>query len=345
MQFTEILEPIIAFFSLSRFGINMLDVVIVAIIVFYAYEGYTLGFVTAALDLCSFILSFIIALKAYAIVAKLMVDYFSIPIGFANALSFFLVALLSEIILNILFRRLVRYLPDVDAGSRIGKFIKQFNRYLGLIPGMISAFIILSFLLSIIISFPSSPVLKKLITDSKVGSVLVANTAQFEKTLNSVFGGALNETLNFLTVKPESSESVELHFTVANGTVDEAAEQLMFRMLNSERVKAGLDPLEFDIPLRNLARDYSADMFKRGYFSHYNQEGQSPFDRMDAYGIEYLSAGENLALAPSTELAMQGLMNSPGHRANILSPNFGRVGIGVIDGGIYGKMFTQEFTD
>jgi uncharacterized protein YkwD len=38
-------------------------------------------------------------------------------------------------------------------------------------------------------------------------------------------------------------------------------------------------------------------------------------------------------------------MNSPGHRANILSANFGRIGIGVIDGGIYGEIFCQEFKD
>jgi len=44
-------------------------------------------------------------------------------------------------------------------------------------------------------------------------------------------------------------------------------------------------------------------------------------------------------------LAMQGLMNSPGHRANILSPSFHKVGIGVLDAGIYGEMFVQEFTD
>ncbi|MBI3380168.1 CvpA family protein [Candidatus Gottesmanbacteria bacterium] len=79
--------------------------------------------------------------------------------------------------------------------------------------------------------------------------------------------------------------------------------------------------------------------------SHYNPEGQSPFDRMDKAGIHFTSAGENLALAPNVELAHQGLMNSPGHRRNILSPDFGKVGIGAIDGGIYGEMFVQEFTD
>jgi uncharacterized protein YkwD len=66
---------------------------------------------------------------------------------------------------------------------------------------------------------------------------------------------------------------------------------------------------------------------------------------MSKVGIRYSFAGENLAFAPSTEFAMTGLMNSPEHRENILSPNYTRVGIGVIDAGIYGKMFTQEFAD
>ena len=58
-----------------------------------------------------------------------------------------------------------------------------------------------------------------------------------------------------------------------------------------------------------------------------------------------IPTAENLALAPNVDIAHKGLMNSPGHRANILSPSFGRVGIGVIDGGGYGKMFAQEFAD
>ena len=155
----------------------------------------------------------------------------------------------------------------------------------------------------------------------------------------------LNETLNFLTVEPKSDETIQLHYKLTNGTVDAKAEQQMFQLVNQQRVSAGLDPLIFDDSLRDVARAHSNDMFKRGYFSHYTPEGLSPFDRMQKAGINYQYAGENLALAPSTALAMQGLMNSPGHRANILSPNFHKVGIGVIDGGIYGEMYTQDFTN
>ena len=52
-----------------------------------------------------------------------------------------------------------------------------------------------------------------------------------------------------------------------------------------------------------------------------------------------------VAFGKACELAMEGLMNSPGHKANILSPQFGKIGIGAMQGGIYGLMFTQEFTD
>jgi uncharacterized protein YkwD len=54
-------------------------------------------------------------------------------------------------------------------------------------------------------------------------------------------------------------------------------------------------------------------------------------------------AGENLAMAQSLNIAHDGLMKSPGHRANILRLHFGRVGIGVLDGGRDGLMVTQNF--
>ena len=327
------------------FGLNLLDIIIVAIIFFYAYEGYTLGFTLALLDLISFITSFIVALKFYGFAANLLVTSFAMPIGIANAVGFFFLALLCEILLNILFRKLLMRIPKIRTNQGITHFFSKTNHYFGIVPGIISAFIVLSFLLTVIVSLPSSPLIKKLVNNSQVGSVLVSNTSLFEKQLNGIFGGALNETLNFMTVKPESNELVNLRFTVQNGTIDEEAEQEMFRLVNIERTKAGLELLAFDNQLRDVARNHSTDMFKRGYFSHYTPDGVSPFDRMNNEDIEYIYAGENLALAPSTQLAMQGLMNSPGHRANILNPNFKKIGVGVIDGGIYGKMYSQEFTN
>lgn len=341
----QVFHPIIQTLSPLTFGLTGLDFLILAIIIFYAYEGYSLGFVLAFSDLVSFILSFILALKLYGIFGHLLIAIFAMPAGFANAIGFFIVALASEIILSLLFRKLLHKIPPLDPDSTIRRVFTPFDHFLGLIPGILSAFIILAFLLSVVIALPSSPFLKKVVTGSKIGSHLVANTATVEKGLNDIFGGALQDSLTFLTVKPESGERIDLNFTVDNGNVDESAEQDMLAAVNAERKKQGLKPLVMDQNLRTLSRYYSDDMFRRGYFSHVDPDGLDPFNRMEKAGIDFVSAGENIALAPSVELAMQGFMNSPGHRANILSEKYGKVGIGVIDGGIYGKMFTQEFSD
>jgi uncharacterized protein YkwD len=84
-------------------------------------------------------------------------------------------------------------------------------------------------------------------------------------------------------------------------------------------------------------------MFARSYFSHVSPDREDPFDRMREAKVRYLTAGENLALARTLPAAHRGLMESPGHRANILRPQFGRVGIGVLDGGVHGLMVTQNF--
>ncbi|MBP9719024.1 MAG: CvpA family protein [Candidatus Levybacteria bacterium] len=338
-------------FVIPYLQFNWVDLIIIVVFFFYALEGFAVGFVIASVDLLSFILSFALGLRLYSVLGNLLIGYFNMPHGFANAIGFFIVAILGEIlfsfVLRTILRRMMTHMPvqklsDPNTGYA---YVQTANKVFGFLPGIASGMILLSFLLTMIVALPFSPFLKQSVSNSRLGSGLVANALGFEKDLNTVFGGAVNDTLNFLTVKPESNETVDLHFKTTDVTVDAASEQKMLTLLNNERAKKELPPLEMEGSLRSLARSYSRDMFARGYFSHYTPEGTSPFDRMSNAGISYTSAGENLALAPDVDLAMQGLMKSPGHRANILSPNYAKVGIGVMDGGIYGKMFTQEFSN
>ncbi len=122
-----------------------------------------------------------------------------------------------------------------------------------------------------------------------------------------------------------------------------AEEQQMFNLVNKERTAAGLKPLELDMRLVQQARLKSQDMSKLGYFDHYSPTYGSPFDQMKKAGITYRAAGENLAGAPTVQMAHEGLMNSPGHRANILNSMFTHVGIGVASSSKYGLLFTQMF--
>ncbi|MCR4430218.1 MAG: CAP domain-containing protein [Tepidanaerobacteraceae bacterium] len=122
-----------------------------------------------------------------------------------------------------------------------------------------------------------------------------------------------------------------------------ADEQKMLDLVNAERKKAGVEPLKIDMRLVEISRKKSQDMIDKNYFSHTSPTYGTPFDALKANGISYRYAGENLAGAATVEEAHKALMASPGHRANILNPNYNYVGIGIIDGGPYGKMFTQTF--
>ncbi|MFT9496155.1 CAP domain-containing protein [Anaerosolibacter sp.] len=119
--------------------------------------------------------------------------------------------------------------------------------------------------------------------------------------------------------------------------------QQMVDLVNRERTKNGLSALTVDSELARVAGIKSQDMVDKDYFSHYSPTYGSPFDMMKNFGIEYITAGENLAGNSSVEKAHEALMNSSGHRQNILSPDFTHIGIGVRTSGKYGYVYTQLF--
>ncbi|HBF39522.1 MAG TPA: sporulation protein [Firmicutes bacterium] len=139
---------------------------------------------------------------------------------------------------------------------------------------------------------------------------------------------------------PVSGVGTGNHSSVQVLTLDES---YILKQVNIERTKVGLGVLQIDNRLEQTARAKSMDMIKGGYFGHQSPTLGSPFDQMKRAGISYHWAGENIAGNFSAAGAMKSWMNSSGHRANILNPNFSRIGIGVIDGGPYGKMLTQQF--
>ena len=112
--------------------------------------------------------------------------------------------------------------------------------------------------------------------------------------------------------------------------LDSDAEQEIFRLVNLERARAGLTSLRFDSSLQKAARAHSRIMADGRQLSH--EFGAEPrFDRRLALaGASFDVSGENVAFNQSADLAHRALMASPGHRKNILQPDFNSVGIGVI---------------
>jgi uncharacterized protein YkwD/uncharacterized membrane protein required for colicin V production len=317
---------------------NSVDLLIIVALITYLVMGYSQGFIKIFLEVLGFVFALAVAFAFYPFFSNKFAQISGYPLSISNVFGFFAIWILVDAI----------YL--IGASFIYNRFSKKiikssFNKAGGLVASFLKAVIIIAVFLTLTISLPVSGTIKAQILDSRISAPLINKTSALEKDIQKAFGSVLKDSLTFFTVRPDVDEKIELGYKQAQVTVDEKAEKELLDLLNKERLKVGLNPLVMDVKLRDLAREHSRDMFFKGYFAHQNLEGLSPFDRMDLAGIVYGFAGENLALAPSVDLAHTGLMNSPGHRANILDPNFKKIGIGCVDGGRYGKMFSQEFTD
>nr|WP_255723359.1 CAP-associated domain-containing protein [Sporosarcina sp. ACRSL] len=121
-------------------------------------------------------------------------------------------------------------------------------------------------------------------------------------------------------------------------------EQQLFDLTNAARVRHGRSILHWDDAIAETARKHSLDMAANDYFSHDNLQGQSPFDRMKADRIKFRRAGENLAYGQSSSIfAHEGLMNSKGHRDNILIKDYSHLGIGVAFNEKSQPYYTENF--
>lgn len=317
---------------------NWVDLVILVVLVAYLFQGLMAGFLVLLADLLSFITSLFLAFRFYPAAADFLLSRFAIPQSFAKATGFIVLAILAEALFGFFFRLFVSRLPR-------GWFGHHLNRLFGVFPALANGAIIVTFFLVAALGLPTPGFIKQDIGESRIGGYLLAYASGAERAAREVFAEAVNDTLTFLTIKPGSGERLSLYFTAREYFVSPEAERRLFELTNQERVSQGLSSLVFDESLAQVARLHAADMFTRGYFGHVSPEGVGPSDRLRAADIIYNVAGENLALAPSAQIAHQGLMRSPGHQANILEPDFGKAGIGALDGGIYGIMFVQVFTD
>jgi uncharacterized protein YkwD len=113
-------------------------------------------------------------------------------------------------------------------------------------------------------------------------------------------------------------------------TEEKAAVEILFDSVNAARRGHGLKPLAFSDKLAAVGRGYCAEMARTGQIAHESRISGGPADRARRAGIPFTRLTENLALAPDAAAAHEGLMNSPGHRANILDPAVSVVGIGAV---------------
>ncbi|WP_394232225.1 CAP domain-containing protein [Niallia oryzisoli] len=145
-------------------------------------------------------------------------------------------------------------------------------------------------------------------------------------------------------ISTDLEKQKDAYYSVESKELKEGFEYQLFDLTNAARVVHGLPVLSWDEAVTVTARDHSTDMAQNHYFNHTNLEGQSPFDRMKEDHISFRAAGENLAAGQlSSIFAHEGLMNSLGHRENILQPDFEALGVGVAFDAESRPYYTENF--
>lgn len=325
-------------------GYNYIDLFIILIILVNVAQAVRSGFFAVTTRLISLVIGGFAAFAGYQFAGHFLVAQFHWFPTLAFGAGFLGLYILVQFLVHALLSMFFSLIPESWRHSLP-------SRIFAVIPGFIDGWISVSLVALLVMILPVPAWVRSDVEASRMGNTVIERLQMGEQFVQRKLGGVFDEALTFLTTKPpaeegsESEESIAIPYTPRTLSIDVADENKMLELVNAERAKVGAPALVMDATLVEVARAHSRDMWVRHYFSHVDPDGKDPFDRMIEGGAKYATAGENLALAPTLSLAHRGLMNSPGHKRNILDPNFRRVGIGVIDGGIYGKMFSQEFSD
>jgi uncharacterized protein YkwD/uncharacterized membrane protein required for colicin V production len=319
----------------------LVDIIIVLLLIRAAYAGSRRGLIHLIFELTCLLAATAIALTAYSSFGLGIRNWIPMSSALANILAFSVLWIIAEGLLSLsVWVFILSHLKR--------QFIMQdVNRVGGAVLGMAKALIVLTVGMLLLAGSPLQATIKRSVTDAFIPNLLLNGTGIWQQWVNSSLGRDLGDSLNFYTVPApvEDDKTTPLGFRTTSVQIDAAGEQAILDLINHERAIKRLPQLTMNVKARQVARDYAKKMLAGGYFSHIDAQGGTAYMRMRAGGVMFDAAGENLALAPTIQLAHQGLMNSAGHRDNILSPYFRTVGVGIIDAGVNGEMVVEDFTD
>ena len=316
------------------------DAAIIALVGVAVWNGYRTGFIGTLYGLATWVVSFAAAVIFQSQAAQL-VQYLGLSAAASRPVAFVLVLVIVEGLFSL--AGYVALAPVIRSAHR-GSWTRETDKVLGVIPSVARSLFVMGIVLSAVVVAPVSVELKAAIETSRLARTLIERIAAVQPQLASLSGQVSGDQVPLFVTKlgEDDTQRLDLPDGIAL-SADPSAERQMFDLVNEERANAGVKVLAWDDRLVPVARAHSEEMSKLKYFSHQSPVSGSPFDRLKAAGITYQRAGENLAYAQSVTIAHRGLMQSEGHRENILRPEFTRVGIGVVSGGPYGRMFTQMF--
>ncbi|CAA9551117.1 MAG: hypothetical protein AVDCRST_MAG18-326 [uncultured Thermomicrobiales bacterium] len=324
-------------------GGQAIDLIVMGFVALAAIVGMGFGALRATSGLICTGIIVTLMLLGYAPLATTLARLPGLNPRVTTILAFGLLAIVGQVIAVLTFQRPLGPLLGL-LGQRRG--LRRLDRLLGAVPGAIVGCLLAGLLLAPLAVAAPALGLGPALREARLASLLLEGDARFLQMarIRPLLQTAA-DTLALPSPVNEGEAGRELPFSVAATELapDPAAEAQILALVNEERARVGLPALEFDRALVPVGHAHAVEMFERGYFAHESQVTGDPFDRLADANIAYLTAGENLAFAPDVVTAHRGLMDSPGHRANILSPKFGRAGMAVIRSRYHGLMIVQLF--
>ena len=306
-------------------------------------RGWVRGFVREAMDLAGLILGLALAFRFSGLVGDGLADWLGISPEMGRLVGGIAIFILIGVgaSLGAHFLQRVFTMPGLVLSNRL------FGGGLALAWALFVAML----LLSLLVVIPLPDAVGERIDQSNVASALTDPESIPQRMFHTVAGDRVLEALlnldelvgrekvildedETLSIPPADAEDLR---------ADQTAVDDIFELLNRSRVEGGLEPLAWSSPLAAVGDGHATEMYVGGYFGHTSAVTGTVADRMAAAGIPFRVVGENLALAATSRTVHQGLMDSPGHKANILGANFTRVGIGVLRGPL-GLMVVQVFS-
>ncbi|MCX8008467.1 MAG: CvpA family protein [Patescibacteria group bacterium] len=318
----------------------LVDIGIIFMMMYFAFKGWRQGYMYLLASVLSFVISFILAIRYAGDLSAFFQDITGIEHRLFGFSVFFFVAFIIEAITSEILSRLL-------STVRIQIISHWVNKILGAVIAVAMGMTLISLFAFVAFHVPIRGFIKESLRSSFIVSKMIAVLERYGGPIPDMLRRSAKELTSFITVKTGSRDAIILDISVRQDrlSVDSVSEEQMLTLVNQERRIVGIQNLKPDQSLQVVARSYAKQMLFERFFSHYDKEGNDVSYRLSRYGVQFFLAGENLAYAPDLLSAHEGLMNSEGHRRNILDPKFQRIGIGIIDAGFWGKMVVQVFTD
>ncbi len=320
----------------------MIDFILGLYLASLAVRGWLRGLVREAMDLAGLVLGVVVAFRLSGPTGRFLEDRFGVAPELARLAAGIVLLILTGTALSIVAYRMTKLmrLPGLNLT----------NRLLGSLLALAWGTLIAMAAVAVVRALPLPAAATQAIDSSQVASRLTGPDSAPSKIFLALAGddvlaslGRLRRSIGGERLVLEGDQRVEIEPASPDEIeISEVDARTVFAALNGERVDRGLEPLVWSEGLARVALGHAEEMYLDGYVSHVSPKTGTVADRVKAADIPLVAVGENLALASSATAAHLALMDSEGHRANILSEVYDRVGVAAVQGPL-GLMVVEVF--